>query len=84
MENSENNKKEIQGLIRPKANQLLVLTLRKSPKIGQDEACPQVSMTNMTSVTYRGLFCWVAAKNPSDCHYNREVTKGTSCHETCG
>lgn len=48
------------------------LTLRKSPKIGQDEAHPPVSMTNM-----------VSAKTPPDCHDNRKVTKGTSCHETC-
>lgn len=74
--------KRIKDLIRPKANQFLLLTFRMSPKIGQDEACPQVSMTNMMSESYSGPLCWLATKNPPDCHYNREATEGTSCHET--
>lgn len=42
----------------------LLLTLRKSPKIGQDEAHSQVSMTSMMSVTYSGLLCWLTTTTP--------------------
>lgn len=41
-----------------------LLTLRKSPKIGQDEAHSQVSMTSMMSVTYSELLCWLTTTTP--------------------